>query len=391
MSRVMTPWQRYAGGVLALAVTAALVVAVSLPAGASDGSAALPVDPTSPLPLPLPTSLLPSPTPTLPGVPSLPGVPTVPGLPTVPGVNPPAPPVAQPPPGPAGPPTGPGGASTAGAGPAGTAPPAGPALLATDPGADAYPQPPVDPATTPSARLVAQLNAVQHRVQYLQNVIARMRSDLAVAQGRAGPVVRLVTLLAGAPPAQQAVDPTGRLPAATPDAPVVALAAAVASGETELEDRQSQVQELQQVVNGDVARSLVTSLSSRLRRPVPGGITSPFGNRFDPYYQVWQLHAGIDIGAPLGTPIVAAAAGRVTQAGWAGGYGNYTCVYHGIVNGQRLSTCYAHQQRILVSPGQQVDAGQVIGNVGATGAAIGPHLHFEVRLGGRPVDPMPWL
>src|SRR5437667_4498065 len=146
------------------------------------------------------------------------------------------------------------------------------------------------------------------------------------------------------------------------------------------------------MVIGTVTASVLASFGGgRLRRPLPGAIPSPFGNRFDPYYQVWQLHAGIDIGAPLGTPIGAAAAGRVTRAGWAGGYGNYTCVDHGVVNGQRLSTCYAHQQRILVSPGQQDDAGQIIGNVGATGAAIGPHLHFEVRLGGRPVDPMPWL
>jgi murein DD-endopeptidase MepM/ murein hydrolase activator NlpD len=124
---------------------------------------------------------------------------------------------------------------------------------------------------------------------------------------------------------------------------------------------------------------------------VPGRITSPFGNRLDPYYHVWQLHAGIDIAAPAGTPIIAAATGRVTRAGWSGGNGRYTCIDHGQVDGQRLTTCYAHQQAILVQPGQQVSAGQVIGQVGSTGASTGPHLHFEVRLGGRPVDPMPWI
>ncbi|NJC73946.1 M23 family metallopeptidase [Planosporangium thailandense] len=129
----------------------------------------------------------------------------------------------------------------------------------------------------------------------------------------------------------------------------------------------------------------------KLRRPAPGPITSPFGMRFDPYYHVWQLHAGVDIGAPAGAQIVAAAAGRVVQAGWNGGYGNYTCIEHGQADGQRLTTCYGHQQKILVSSGQQVSAGQVIGLVGSTGAATGPHLHFEVRLGGRPVDPMPWI
>jgi murein DD-endopeptidase MepM/ murein hydrolase activator NlpD len=129
----------------------------------------------------------------------------------------------------------------------------------------------------------------------------------------------------------------------------------------------------------------------KLLRPVPGPITSPFGNRLDPIYHVWQLHAGVDIGAPAGTPIVAAAAGRVSQAGWFGGYGNYTCIDHGQIDGQRLSTCYGHQQRILITPGEQVTAGQVIGLVGSTGASTGPHLHFEVRLGGRPVDPLPWI
>jgi murein DD-endopeptidase MepM/ murein hydrolase activator NlpD len=135
----------------------------------------------------------------------------------------------------------------------------------------------------------------------------------------------------------------------------------------------------------------MTYAGGKLRRPLPGPITSPFGNRLDPYYHVWQLHAGIDIGVPAGTDIMAAAAGRVTQASWFGGYGWYTCIDHGQVNGQRLSTCYGHQQAILVVPGQQVSAGQVIGRAGSTGASTGPHLHFEVRLGGRPVDPMPWI
>ncbi|OLE25575.1 MAG: hypothetical protein AUG44_15570 [Actinobacteria bacterium 13_1_20CM_3_71_11] len=106
---------------------------------------------------------------------------------------------------------------------------------------------------------------------------------------------------------------------------------------------------------------------------------------------MWQLHPGIDIAAAPGTPIYAAAAGRVTRAGWYGGYGNYTCIEHGQFDGQRLSTCYGHQSTLLVTPGQQVAAGQVLGLVGSTGASTGPHLHFEVRLDGRPVDPLPWL
>jgi murein DD-endopeptidase MepM/ murein hydrolase activator NlpD len=132
-------------------------------------------------------------------------------------------------------------------------------------------------------------------------------------------------------------------------------------------------------------------VGGRLLRPVEGRLSSAFGNRFDPYFRTWQLHAGIDIAAPLGAPLRAAAGGRVVRAGWFGGYGNYTCIEHGRVREQRLTTCYAHQSQILVTAGQLVAAGDPIGRVGSTGASTGPHLHFEVRLGGRPVDPLPWL
>lgn len=130
---------------------------------------------------------------------------------------------------------------------------------------------------------------------------------------------------------------------------------------------------------------------ARLLMPVQGWKSSDFGMRYDPYYKVWQLHAGVDIAAGGGQPIYAAADGRVIRAGWNGGYGNYTCISHGQYQGRGLSTCYAHQSRILVRPGQQVRRGQVIGRVGTTGASTGYHLHFEVRLSGRPVQPLSWL
>lgn len=130
---------------------------------------------------------------------------------------------------------------------------------------------------------------------------------------------------------------------------------------------------------------------ARFLMPVQGWKSSDFGMRYDPYYKVWQLHAGVDIAAGGGTPIYAAADGRVIRAGWNGGYGNYTCVSHGRYQGKGLSTCYAHQSRILVWAGQQVRRGQVIGRVGTTGASTGYHLHFEVRLSGTPVQPLKWL
>jgi murein DD-endopeptidase MepM/ murein hydrolase activator NlpD len=115
--------------------------------------------------------------------------------------------------------------------------------------------------------------------------------------------------------------------------------------------------------------------------PVSGPVTSPFGYRWG------RLHAGIDIAAPSGTPIHAAASGTVVLAGWTGGYGNFTCIDHG----GALATCYAHQSSYAVSSGAQVSQGQVIGYVGNTGHSFGSHLHFEVRVNGAPVDPLGYL
>jgi murein DD-endopeptidase MepM/ murein hydrolase activator NlpD len=125
--------------------------------------------------------------------------------------------------------------------------------------------------------------------------------------------------------------------------------------------------------------------------PVHGWKSSDFGMRYDPYYRVWQLHAGVDLAAPDGTPIYAAADGQVVQAGWSGGYGNLTCLYHGMYQGKGLSTCYGHQSAILVHLGQRVARGDLIGRVGTTGASTGDHLHFEVRVNGTPVQPLDWL
>jgi murein DD-endopeptidase MepM/ murein hydrolase activator NlpD len=114
--------------------------------------------------------------------------------------------------------------------------------------------------------------------------------------------------------------------------------------------------------------------------PVNGVVTSGFGWRWG------RMHEGIDIAAPSGTPIRAAAAGTVIFAGWAGGYGNLTIIDHG--NG--LATAYGHQSAIFVGGGS-VSQGTVIGAVGSTGHSTGPHLHFEVRVNGSPVDPMGYL
>ena len=129
----------------------------------------------------------------------------------------------------------------------------------------------------------------------------------------------------------------------------------------------------------------------RLLMPVNGWKTSDYGNRYDPYYRVWQLHAGVDLAAPGGTPIHAAAAGRIMRAGWNGGYGNYTCISHGRLGAVGFQTCYGHQSAILVHVGEYVRRGEVIGRVGTTGASTGNHLHFETRFDGTPRNPLAYL
>jgi murein DD-endopeptidase MepM/ murein hydrolase activator NlpD len=113
-------------------------------------------------------------------------------------------------------------------------------------------------------------------------------------------------------------------------------------------------------------------------------LTSGFGMRVNPVTGVYAEHDGIDLAAPAGTPIVATADGVVGRAGWAGGYGLMVAVE----NGGGRETRYGHMSRIAVSAGEHVHAGEVLGFVGSTGRSTGPHLHYETRINGRPVDPL---
>ncbi len=121
--------------------------------------------------------------------------------------------------------------------------------------------------------------------------------------------------------------------------------------------------------------------------PVSGPITSPFGWRIHPILGYKKFHTGVDFGVGYGTPIRAADSGTVIYATWMGGYGNVIIVDHG--NG--LSTLYAHQSSLAVDTGARVVRGQTVGYVGSTGFSTGPHLHFEVRVNGNPVDPLGYL
>jgi murein DD-endopeptidase MepM/ murein hydrolase activator NlpD len=128
-----------------------------------------------------------------------------------------------------------------------------------------------------------------------------------------------------------------------------------------------------------------------LSYPANGPITSPYGMRFHPVLHIWKLHDGTDFGVPCGTPVHAAAGGRVLQTYYNGGYGNRIILNNGEMRGKSIVTTYNHLTRWIVSPGQHVKRGQTIGYSGTTGYSTGCHLHFMVIANGSTVNPMNWL
>ena len=122
--------------------------------------------------------------------------------------------------------------------------------------------------------------------------------------------------------------------------------------------------------------------------PVKGRISSSFGRRIDPFLGRGAFHAGIDLSAGRGTPVVATADGKVKEAGWSGGYGKAVVISHGR-NG--MSTLYAHLTDIYATPGQVVRRGEVIGRAGSTGRSTSSHVHYEVRYHNTPVNPYKYL
>lgn len=122
--------------------------------------------------------------------------------------------------------------------------------------------------------------------------------------------------------------------------------------------------------------------------PVEGRITSFFGSRPHPWAEGYKdFHSGLDIAAEQGTPVRATASGIVKIAQWEGGYGKLVVIDHG----HGFVTLYAHNSRLVVNPGDRVKRGQVIAYLGSTGAATGPHLHYEVRIDGNPVNPLRYV
>jgi murein DD-endopeptidase MepM/ murein hydrolase activator NlpD len=147
----------------------------------------------------------------------------------------------------------------------------------------------------------------------------------------------------------------------------------------------------------DSLRAELRALASKVKQtvrgtgqfvwPVDGRVTSPFGYRIHPIFKVRRMHTGIDLSGSMGTPIRAGDTGVVIQAGLRGGYGKTVVISHG----GGLTSLYAHMSSIGVSVGQSVARGDIIGKVGSTGYSTGPHLHFEIRVNGGPVNPLNYL
>lgn len=259
---------------------------------------------------------------------------------------------------------------------------ASPAARATQPSTLALAQPPQ--LLAPQALVQAQAKAAGDP-DYIR-VSARVGADMTRSLQAAGVPDRIgreyVGLLARAIPLADALSvedrfdlvyergPTGRL--------VYAGLDRVARADVELlkwTDGHSVVW-----VNGD---GVGGEGSEGMLRPVSGRVTSGFGARFHPILGYERMHAGVDLAAAYGSPIAAAADGRVVSAGWRGGYGRAVLIRHS----GGVETLYGHMSQVAAAAGSLVRRGQVIGYVGASGLATGPHLHYEVLKGGRAVDP----
>ena len=155
--------------------------------------------------------------------------------------------------------------------------------------------------------------------------------------------------------------------------------------EKEEEDLELEIEKIsaQSIVDGE---SIVISSGSW---PVPGysRISSPYGYRIHPIFNTRKMHTGIDVPAPTGTPTVSIDSGKVIFAGTKGGYGKTVMIQHD----DGKVTLYAHNHQLNVSVGQRVQKGQVVAKIGSTGNSTGPHLHFEVRINGKHVNPVPYI
>ena len=165
---------------------------------------------------------------------------------------------------------------------------------------------------------------------------------------------------------------------------IVRERAAAEQAVKDLEEDSNALEALIQRLQGGMGPTARWSMSA-ITWPLRGQITSRFGFRRHPIFRLRQFHQGVDVSAPVGNPVRVAFGGMVLFAGWFGGYGKLVVVAHG----DGYSTLYGHLSGIDVTVGQQVTRGQVVGRVGSTGYSTGPHLHFEIRHNGKPINPQP--
>lgn len=160
-------------------------------------------------------------------------------------------------------------------------------------------------------------------------------------------------------------------------------------------DLAKQSRAISQMINQEIKKTqkegVSVTVTGGFTRPVSGRITSPFGYRMHPIFKRRIFHSGVDIASPYGTPIKAANSGRVIFVGWYSGYGKVVIIDHGTIGGFPTTTLYAHMSQTLVKQGTNVAKGSVIGKIGTTGYSTGPHLHFEVRQKGNPVNPLNFI
>ena len=148
---------------------------------------------------------------------------------------------------------------------------------------------------------------------------------------------------------------------------------------------------IQSMIARQGGSSDVKITSAGFMRPIGGRITSPFGWRTHPIFKSRTFHSGVDIAGPNQGSIKAANSGKVIYSGWYGGYGKVVILDHGTVAGKPTTTLYAHMSSIKVSQGQFVNKGDVLGYEGTTGYSTGPHVHFEVRINGKPNNPLNYI
>lgn len=164
--------------------------------------------------------------------------------------------------------------------------------------------------------------------------------------------------------------------------------------ERELARQSASIQSMIEQMTRKASRSSSTPVhvsSTGFIYPIHGPITSPFGYRTHPIFKSRIFHSGIDIAGPNGGAIHASNDGRVIYAGWYGGYGKVVILDHGVINGKPITTLYGHMSAINVSSGQNVKKGQTVGREGSTGYSTGPHCHFEVRVNGKPTNPLSYI